>query len=223
MMEKLEKKYLRPRNIKELVSNQMNKKTGIKSVGKTPMDITVGEAIYLYNFIKDPRMYTKLNQGNIDMAVMDKVVDYMNKNPRYKNYADGLVDLYAKFRDDIEISLDAEGYDTFGRPTYSSYDAMVDFYYEQNKGKMSDTEAMDLAKKEADKTQDLLVKIYGGADKIPQNIPYTPSRVDSNTDEMSVDDILDPNGFNKAMTVITGNLVAKTEGGAVEWLSLIHI
>jgi len=207
---KIQKKYGRPK--------EMNKATGIMSEGRTPMDIKVGEAIYIYNFIKDPRMHDKLIQGGITYDVMNKIVDFMEKKNNYKKFAEELTTMYGMYRNDIEVVLDQEGYETFGDPTYSSYDDSVKTYYDENiKAKMSKDEALKDAFERADRTFNMLEKIYGGVDNIPVHIPYTPSRVESVTDEMDVQKLMDPKNDNNAITVLTGNLAAKKQGGELNW------
>ena len=106
----------------------MSDKTGIKVTTEfgTTVDITNDEAVLLYNYIKNPKLIDKMREGGIKVDTMKKIVDYVNANPKLKNYADGIVKVYEKYKEPVETALDKEGYTTFGYPTYTTYDEYVE-------------------------------------------------------------------------------------------------
>ena len=203
----------------------MSAKTGIKVTTDfgTKVDITNDEAVLLYNYIKNPKLIDKMREGGIKegaitFEIMKKIVDYVNANPKLKNYADGIVKVYEKYKKPVETALDKEGYTTFGYPAYTTYDEYVEKKTKDymKKGR-SESDALDMAIKDADETFSLLIDIYGSIDNIPRLIPYTPTKVDSFADDMSVDTLIDPKADINAITVMTGNLVARKAGGALKW------
>jgi len=204
------------------VRKKLSKLSGIKSKGiegitPTGLDITNNQIVYLYNVIKQPQLWGKLNKGGIDKKVIDEIVEYMENNRDLKDYANELPSIFAMHRNKVETKLDEQGLDTFGKPVYRrNLEDNINFYMSEKGGSMTREDAETKAREKLD----VLNKIYDG--NIPRDIPYFPIRVAGATDGKltvndNVDEIFDADGVQRQLTVITGNLITRKGGGALRW------
>ncbi len=189
------------------------KMSGIKAANG--IELTNNQVVYLYNVIKQPQLWTKLANGAIDNKTMNEIVDYMNTKASLKAYADELPGVFAKFREEVETKLDEVGLDTFPTHNYrKDVEQQIAFFQTAEGGNMTAAKAEATARA----NHDLISKIYGGEQNIPDDIPYFPIRVEAEEQgTITLNTFLDPNAQVNAMTVLTGNLITREKGGELVW------
>ena len=92
---------------KEKAEEMLNKSTGIKVSRNT---LTNSQAVMLYNYIKDPRLYKQLNKAGINTDVANQIIDYIQKDGSLKAFADGVPSVYGGFVEKLNRKLDKHGY-----------------------------------------------------------------------------------------------------------------
>ena len=77
--------------------------------------LTNSQVVKIYNYMKDPTLYTQLKKGGVDAVKMQEIYDYMEKDVSgLKIFSDNIADLYASFATDLNVKLNQHGYSPVG-------------------------------------------------------------------------------------------------------------
>ena len=180
-------------NTMEVLQNYLNengvdlkKPSGIKIEGEVESyELTNGELVKLYNYAKDPRTHKQLTDGDFDIDTIKEAIDKVNSNEVLKNYAQGVVNIYADVTNDINAKLESHGRETIAPHRIES-------------------------DKLSDESKEILNSIYG--DKLPLVASYTPLTAEGTDTDTEMDALL-ASGNQDIYTVMSGNLKKRTGGG----------
>jgi hypothetical protein len=92
----------------------LEKKSGIEikdtDGGNIVRNMTNDEVVYLYNQLKNSDSIAKALNSKMTKESLLEVIDYVNKTPKLKKYADSLTEMFDSYLGDVNASLDAHGY-----------------------------------------------------------------------------------------------------------------
>ena len=168
----------------------INDDSGVELIAEEgTYNLTKGEVVKAYNYIKDPNLHEQLERGGFDAAKMKEIVDYVHnkKNSSLRVYANGITEVYASIAPAINNKLDEHGRQTFTSPKI-------------------DKEALSPEQSE------LLTSIYG---MIPSNAQYTPVTAEGADTTADVDNLI-AEGNYEMYSVMDGRLKKRTRGGKIQ-------
>ena len=170
-------------NLAEAVGAEtLNAESSIEHAGNK---LSNSQVVKIYNYLKDPNLYTQLNKGGIDYSKMKEIVRYMNANPELAQFATGVTELYSNFQTDLNNKLDEHNYETVTAPS-------IDI------GKMDPRYA------------EVIQSILGP--NTTQGM-YTPLTARGSQEGIDIDAALDGNAHKGFTSVMAGNLKSRSGGG----------
>ena len=170
-------------NLAEAVGAEtLNAESSIEHAGNK---LSNSQVVKIFNYLKDPNLYTQLNKGGIDYSKMKEIVRYMNANPELTAFAQGVTDLYAGFQTDLNNKLDEHNYETVTAPS-------IDI------GKMDPRYA------------EVIQSVLGP--NTTQGM-YTPLTARGSQEGIDIDAALDGNAHKGFTSVMAGNLKSRSGGG----------
>ena len=170
-------------NLAEAVGAEtLNAESSIEHAGNK---LSNSQVVKIFNYLKDPNLYTQLNKGGIDYSKMKEIVRYMNANPELTAFARGVTELYAGFQTDLNNKLDEHNYETVTAPS-------IDI------GKMDPRYA------------EVIQSVLG-----PNSTQgmYTPLTARGSQEGIDIDAALDGNAHKGFTSVMAGNLKSRSGGG----------
>ncbi len=169
-----------------------------QKVLKTSSNIKVGrstltnsQAVMVYNYIKDPRLFPQLAKGGINPEKATEIIDYIAQNPELRGLADGLPAVYGGFKSKLNRKLDQHGY------------VGVDGESVIDTSKLSKEQLA------------VLNKIYDG--KIPESAPYSPVFAKGDTSLDLTSDLFEGGKQGDFYTVLSGRLRERNYQGAINF------
>ena len=170
-------------NLAEAVGAEtLNAESSIEHAGNK---LSNSQVVKIFNYLKDPNLYTQLNKGGIDYSKMKEIVRYMNANPELTAFAQGVTELYAGFQTDLNNKLDEHNYETVTAPS-------IDI------GKMDPRYA------------EVIQSVLGP--NTTQGM-YTPLTARGSQEGIDIDAALDGNAHKGFTSVMAGNLKSRSGGG----------
>ena len=170
-------------NLAEAVGAEtLNAESSIEHAGNK---LSNSQVVKIFNYLKDPNLYTQLNKGGVDYSKMKEIVKYMNANPELTAFAQGVTDLYAGFQTDLNNKLDEHNYETVTAPS-------IDI------GKMDPRYA------------EVIQSVLGP--NVTQGL-YTPLTARGSQEGIDIDAALDGNAHKGFTSVMAGNLKSRSGGG----------
>ena len=180
----------------EITDKFLRSKSGI-SVGET--DLTNDQIVKNFVYLKDPRLHGSLIRGGVTLEVMDKIVEYVNKNPNLKAFATEMPSVFAPFESIINDKLNEHGYTGISQHAIPTE---ADAHLNDN-----------IDKENVKKSYEILRKAYDGV--VPLYAPYTPFSATGLKETVTVDDQLFETGGDY-YSVMSGNLKQRTYAGSVD-------
>jgi len=207
-VELLKKSFPKPKGVKGKVKNflkdKLQEKTGIilvnKSTNKKTPQLSISNVVYLYNAFKMSDTAVKFIDSGFSMKDMNFIVDYVNKNPEVKAYADGMVEIYKEYLPKVNEALNLQGYEELGSTRSKTKEELS----KMNREGRRDNFGEDYTK--------ILDKIYG-VGNVPLIENYSPtSALSSETNKMQNLSVFDE---KFSASAFAKNAIEKTTGGTL--------
>ena len=161
----------------------LTKKSGIKS--ENGYELTNSQIVKMYNYIKDPSLYAKMDKGGFGIAKLSEILDYVDANPKIKALAEQIPSIFAGSKELLNSKLDSHGYKGVQEQTIKAPEAGAAF--------------------------DLLARVYRGT--IPDTAPYTPFTAVGQESDITVEQLFKEGKDDQFYSVMSGNLKERVRGG----------
>ena len=169
---------------KHKVGKLLDKPSGISVSG---YELSNSQVVKIYNYIKDPSLYKKLEKGGFNLDKLNEILDYLDTNKALKDFSRDVPTIFSGSKAFINQKLNDHGYKGVKEQTI-----------------VTPTDAAAL---------ELLTRIYDG--NIPQTAPYTPFTGTSTDSKADVAALLDFQKGN-FYSVLSGKLIDRQRGGALD-------
>ena len=161
----------------------LTKKSGVKS--ENGYELTNSQIVKMYNYIKDPSLYAKMDKGGFGIAKLSEILDYVDANPKIKALAEQVPRIFAGSKELLNSKLDSHGYKGVQEQTIKAPEAGAAF--------------------------DLLARVYRGT--IPDSAPYTPFTAVGQESDITVEQLFKEGKDDQFYSVMSGNLKERVRGG----------